>query len=285
MGTEAPRDRPNRLGSLSGMTSHRPAAVAGSFYPSDPVALRSTVTALLSAEPTPEIGVEPRMLIVPHAGYRYSGPTAATAYRCLTPYAATDPRVVIIGPSHFVPFAGIAGPGVDAFETPLGDVPVDPLLATAAEERACVHPDRMAHGREHSLEVQLPFLQVALDSFTFYPMLTGDVSGETAADVLEDVIDTTGAVALISSDLSHYLDYETSGRRDRRTSENITSLRPEMIGPDDACGRTAIQASLLVARRRGWACLEIARSNSGDTAGSRDSVVGYGAFAIGPMSD
>ncbi len=264
------------------MATIRPAAVAGVFYPADPHELRACVKRLLTAQPSTEISICPTMLIVPHAGYVYSGAIAASAYRLLKASTDAARRVVLLGPSHFARFAGLATPGVEALATPLGLVPVDREATSTAEALAVVAPGPATHAREHSLEVQLPFLQVALGEFMTLALATGDVAPEAVADVLDQTIDAPGVIGVISSDLSHYLDYETSRRQDARTAEAITGLRPQDLARDDACGRIAVQAALLVARRRGWSCRLLALCNSGDTAGSLDRVVGYGAFAIGP---
>ncbi len=264
------------------MVTVRPAAVAGVFYPADPHELRASIKGLLAAESSPEIGIRLRMLIVPHAGYVYSGPIAASGYRLLEATPDAGRRVVLVGPSHFVRFAGLASPGVEALATPLGLVPVDRELTSTAEALAVVAPRSGVHVGEHSLEVQLPFLQVALGEFTTLALATGDVAPEVVVDVLDETISSPGVVGVISSDLSHYLDYDTARRQDAGTAEAITGLRPEDLAPGDACGRTAIQAGLLLARRRGWSCRLLALCSSGDTAGSMDRVVGYGAFALGP---
>jgi AmmeMemoRadiSam system protein B len=180
-----------------------------------------------------------------------------------------------------VKFAGLASPGVDALATPLGLVPVDRELTSTAEALAIVAPEPAVHAGEHSLEVQLPFLQVVLGEFTTLALATGDVAPEALADVLDQTIGP-GVIGIISSDLSHYLDYERACRQDARTAEALTGLRPQDVARDDACGRIAVQAALLLARRRGWSCHLLALGNSGDTAGSSGRVVGYGAFAIGP---
>jgi len=269
-------------GRIAGMVTVRPAAVAGTFYPAGLHELRTSIDRLLAVEPPPEIDIRPAMLIVPHAGYVYSGPIAASAYRLLGATTDTVRRVVLVGPSHFVGFTGLATPGVEALATPLGIVPVDRELTSAAEELAVVAPESAVHAREHSLEVQLPFLQVVLDEFTALALATGDVAPADVADVLDQTIGAHGVIGVISSDLSHYLDSETARRRDARTAEAITELRPEDLTRDDACGRIAIQAALVVARRRSWSCRLLALRNSGDTAGSLHRVVGYGAFALGP---
>ena len=264
------------------MATIRPAAVQGVFYPANPHELRASIERLVTSEPPIRIDIRPALLIVPHAGYVYSGSIAARAYQLLETTTEPALRVVLVGPSHFVRFAGLATPGVDALATPLGLVPVDHELTSTAEALAVVTRAPAVHVREHSLEVQLPFLQVVLGEFTTLALASGDVEPETLADVLDQTIGDPGVLGVISSDLSHYLDYESACRQDARTADAITGLRPQDLTQNDACGRTAVQAALLLARRRGWSCRLLALGNSGDTAGSLDRVVGYGAFAIGP---
>lgn len=264
------------------MATVRPAAVAGTFYPGDPNELRESIESLLRAEPPPDLDIHPAMLVVPHAGYVYSGPIAASAYRLLEATTDGAQRVVLLGPSHFTMFDGLASPGVDALTTPLGLVLVDHELTSTAETSAIVTPETTVHAREHSLEVQLPFLQAVLGEFTTLALLTGNVASDAVADVLDQVIGDPGVIGVISSDLSHYLDYETANRQDARTAEAIVGLRPHDLAVGDACGHIAVQAGLLLAQRRGWHCRLLALGNSGDTAGSLGRVVGYGAFAIGP---
>ena len=188
----------------------------------------------------------------------------------------------MIGPSHFAGFLGLATPGAEGLATPLGIVPVDDQLTATVESHKSVAPNRGAHAREHSVEVQLPFLQVLLGEFTVLALLTGTVQAETLAGVLGDLISSDGVIALISSDLSHYLDYETARARDERTTRAILAGRPGELGQGDACGLVGIQAALILAEQKGWGCSLLDLRSSGDTAGGRDSVVGYGSFAIGP---
>ena len=257
------------------MGSVRLPAAAGTFYPRSADLLRRTIADLLVAADPPDFDVTPAMLIVPHAGYGYSGPVAATAYRCLNALPSPPRRFLLLGPSHYVGFTGVAASGSDAFQTPLG------LVATESRPPASCTDNPSAHASEHSLEVQLPFLQVLLDAFTIQPLLTGDIRAEAAADVLDDALDDHH-FGLISSDLSHYLAYEEARTRDRRTASAITHLRAEDLHRGDACGITAVQAALLVARRRNWECGLLDLRNSGDTSDDRSRVVGYGAFVIGP---
>lgn len=265
------------------MGSVRPPAVAGSFYPARADALQSMVDDLLVVADHAEVDVEPRLLIVPHAGYVYSGPVAATGYRLLQAMPEPRRRVVLVGPSHFVAVRGVATPGVSELETPLGKVGVDHLLTTSASAHPVVTAGPQAHAREHSLEVQLPFLQRVLGKFTLLPLLTGEVDPKAVADVLDDALDEDGVMAVISTDLSHYLDVASARRRDAATADAVIELRPQDLRRDDACGRTGLQAALLVARSRDWACRLLDLRNSGDTAGPADQVVGYGAFVAGPV--
>lgn len=222
-------------------------------------------------------GPPPSALIVPHAGYLYSGPVAAAAY-------AASPRVsrvVLVGPAHFVPCEGMVLPGVGAMRTSLGDVPVDTEGEELLGRHAVVGVDARAHAPEHSLEVQLPFLQVLCPGFRVLPLLTGRVSYREAAEVIGSHLGDEATLVVVSSDLSHYLDYESARRRDERTAAAIVAGRPEALHHGDACGLTGIRALVAAAAQRGMGarCLDV--RNSGDTAGPRDRVVGYGAFAIG----
>lgn len=261
--------------------SVRSPAVAGSFYPSDSGELRASVHEMLEAATVPEAQIKGRLLIVPHAGYRYSGPIAATAYRFLqTP--ARPRRVVVLGPSHFVVFPGLATPGTEYLSTPLGIVAADAELTATAGALPTVAPNRVAHAREHSVEVQLPFLQVVLGEFSVLSLLTGTVEPETVAGLLDALIEDEDVLAVISSDLSHYLEYDAARTHDVQTARAIVALRPQDLAWGDACGLTGVQAALLVAGRRGWECSLLDLRSSGDTAGDRASVVGYGSFVIGP---
>lgn len=220
-----------------------------------------------------------RILIVPHAGYVYSGPIAATGYRLLEGREDLR-RIVMLGPSHSVWFSGLTLPGVDYLETPLGDVAVDGPGAAAALTSPLVADSAAAHEREHSLEVQLPFLQIVAPGVPVVPLLTGDVDPVDVADVVEALFDD-GTLLLVSSDLSHYYDYETARRLDAETVHAVERLNPSALGRESACGRTGIQAALHIANRHGYEIQTLDLRNSGDTAGPRDRVVGYGTFAFG----
>ncbi len=260
-------------------TRVRPAAVAGAFYPADPACLRAEVAALLSAA-APAAAPPPAALIVPHAGYPYSGPVAATAYALAARTRPGVRRAVMFGPSHFARIDGLALPGAVALATPLGEVPVD----EEAEKRAARHPgvgvSAEAHGSEHCLEVQLPFLQAAFPGASVVALLCGQVDPGQVAPVVEEFLGEEGTLVVVSSDLSHYLSYEEARRRDRATATAVERLEPEALRYDDACGLIAVQALLLVARRQGRRAFCLDLRSSGDTAGDRRRVVGYGAFAV-----
>lgn len=253
----------------------RQPAVAGSFYPGATRALGDTVLRLLDAEPAYE-GAPPKALIVPHAGYVYSGPTAAAGYARLRPYRDRYRRVVLLGPCHRVPVRGLAASDAEAFRTPLGDVPVD----TAAVASLGLPAVPAAHRDEHSLEVHLPFLQVVLASFTLVPLIVGDAPDTQVADVLERLWDGPETLIVVSSDLSHDLAYAAACARDARTCDAIKAFANDRIGRDDACGATPVRGLLVTARRLGLRVTTVDLRNSGDTAGDRRRVVGYGAWTF-----
>jgi AmmeMemoRadiSam system protein B len=256
------------------MDGVRGPVVAGSFYPADPRVLRTSVRRMLDAARTAHVVGDLRALIVPHAGYIYSGPIAATAYALLE--GMDLDRIVLIGPSHFAWFAGLAVPDASAWATPLGSVPI---VSPAPGEVAGVSTVPEAFAAEHCLEVQIPFLQETLGSFTVTLFLTGDVGGRVAADALESLVDEL-TLLIVSSDLSHYHEYTKAVRLDGATAAAITGLRPADLGPESACGRVGVQAVLHLAERRQWRAHLLDLRNSGDTAGGQDRVVGYGAFAF-----
>jgi hypothetical protein len=261
------------------MMSVRKPAVAGLFYPDDTIGLRDAVTGYLAQAETVD-GATPKALIVPHAGYIYSGPVAATAYARLGAGAALINRVVLLGPAHRVGFHGLALPGVDAFETPLGTVPIDRDAVASIARFDQVIELSAAHAEEHSLEVHLPFLQILLESFSLVPLVVGDASGKDVAEVLETLWGGPETLIVISSDLSHYHDYATARSMDAATSAAIEALTPARIGYEDACGRIPVSGLLEVAKRRGLQARTVDLRNSGDTAGPKDRVVGYGAYVV-----
>lgn len=264
------------------MPAIRPAAVAGLFYPAEPGQLARDVRGLLSA--AHPLNLTPKALIVPHAGYIYSGPIAASAYAAIRGIAHRIRRVVLLGPTHRVAVHGLALPGCEAFATPLGNVELDRHAMASLSRLPQVIVDPVAHAQEHALEVQLPFLQNMLDDFTLVPLAVGDASAEEVAEVLETLWDGPETLIVISSDLSHYLPYTTAQALDRRTTDDILKLR-EPLSHDQACGATPIAGLLLVARRRHLAPHLLDLRNSGDTAGSHDQVVGYAAFAFTEETD
>lgn len=256
----------------------RSPAVAGMFYPNDPTELRSEIDAYLGA--VVYDGPAPKALIAPHAGYIYSGPVAANAYARLRAIRNRIRRVVLLGPAHRVPFRGLAASSAQAFETPLGAVTVDQESLAAIADLPQVQVLDEAHRLEHSLEVQLPFLQTALDDFTLVPLVVGEASAQAVAEVLERLWGGSETLIVISSDLSHYHDYDTARRMDGKTTAAIEALRDDAIGYDDACGRNPVNGLLQAARHHGLHARTVDLRNSGDTAGPRDRVVGYGAYVF-----
>ena len=256
----------------------KPPNVAGMFYPGDGDALRREVDAHL--ERAPAEGPAPKALIAPHAGYRYSGPVAASAYARLKPRAHEIRRVLLLGPTHYHPVDGVAASGAEAFQTPLGRVPVDADSVRRALEFGFVMRCDPAFEREHSLEVHLPFLTRVLARFSIVPLLVGNASPAQIDSLLESLWGGPETAIVISSDLSHYLDYESARRLDAKTSEAIVALRHDDVGYEQACGRRAVNGLLHLAKRRGLEACALDVRNSGDTAGPHDRVVGYGAYAF-----
>jgi len=253
-------------------------AVAGLFYPDDPYELRAVVRGFLDqAAPLP--AQRPKVLIVPHAGYVYSGPVAASAYRGLVGLAGSIERVVLAGPTHRVPVPGIAVPDVTAFETPLGRVELDTAMVSRLLSLPHVYATNLPHRMEHSLEVQLPFLQVALEQFMLVPLAVGDADPSAVAGVLEACWGGPETLIVISTDLSHYRDYESARRIDSATARAILD-RKEGFRDEQACGCRVLNGLMRVARAHGLQVEELDLRNSGDTSGDRSRVVGYGAFAL-----
>ena len=262
--------------SLTTVLGIRRPAFAGTFYPDDPLELRQLVERLLEGAVTSP-AVTAKAYVLPHAGYMYSGPVAATGYRALLQQRDGIERIVLLGPSHRVAYRGLACSSHDLFETPLGRVPVD----REAIESICSLPQVIefdeAHRREHSLEVHLPFLQVVLRRFTLVPLVVGDVGEEKVSEVLERLWGGNETRIVISSDLSHFHDYSTACNLDRKTAGQIEGLQP--VIPEQACGAVPLDGLLHALRLRKMTIHNLDLRNSGDTAGSRDRVVGYGAFA------
>jgi len=259
------------------MTDIRFPAVAGRFYPDDPDILKEQVRAMLGPE-----GDQPytkfKALIVPHAGYIYSGPVAATAYRLLR-NNKNFKKVVLLGPAHYVPVHGLAAPAVQAFETPLGQIPLDVETIQSLVKLPQVEYSNEAHAPEHCLEVQLPFLQCVLNSFELIPLIVGYASAGEVAEVLAKVWGGAETLILISSDLSHYHEYLTAQGLDAATSQAICRLEGPLNG-EQACGCYAINGLLDAAREHHLQVEQLDLRNSGDTAGDRSRVVGYGAYVL-----
>ena len=263
------------------MSTIRAPAVAGFFYPEGAKALATALDGYLAeVEAEAENAPPPKAIIVPHAGYVYSAAIAASAYARLKQAAATIERVVMLGPCHRVPVRGLAAPAVTAFRTPLGEVPLDRAAINAVASLPQVQLRDDAHAGEHCLEVQLPFLQSILDRFTLVPLVVGDASAAAVSEVLEQLWGGPETLIVISSDLSHYHDYLTAQRMDMAAAEAIEALDGGRLDPEQACGRLPIAGLLESARRHGLVAERLDLGNSGDTAGPREQVVGYGAWAF-----
>lgn len=259
----------------------RQPTVAGAFYPGQGQALAGTVASLLATARTQTDSAipSPKALIVPHAGYIYSGPMAARAYAQLAAARSTIRRVVLLGPVHRVPVRGLALPGAAAFATPLGEIQVDQeaVASLTALRQVVVSP--AAHALEHSLEVQLPFLQSVLEHFTLVPLAVGDATPAAVAQVLETLWGGPETLIVISSDLSHFLPYAAARNIDTETVESILTLQGHLTH-EQACGGTPINGLLLAARRHHLQPHLLGLCNSGDTAGDKQRVVGYTSIAF-----
>jgi hypothetical protein len=265
-----------RLTELAGRS--RPAAVAGYFYPAEPAQLEATLAAMLAQAGT--AGPAPKALIAPHAGYIYSGPVAARAYATLTGARGRIRRVVLLGPAHRVHVRGLALPSVQRFETPLGSIPLDAEAMGRLRSLPQVCVKDAAHESEHSLEVHLPFLQYLLEDFRLVPLVVGDATPEEVDEVLELLWGGEETLIVISTDLSHYHSYEVARTLDAATSTAIENLDLESIGPEQACGCMPLRGLLHLCKRANLRVRRLDLRNSGDTAGPRDRVVGYGSYAV-----
>jgi len=278
-------------------------AVAASFYPGDASKLRESVegyvSTALEAMPAEEKDLRaplPKAIIAPHAGYVFSGAVAGSAYARIVNARGVVTRVVLAGPVHRVPVRALAVSGMDGFATPLGLVPVDKEAVERISKLSQVELNDAPHAGEHSLEVHLPFLQCVLGppgnkrrkaapdkdeaGFSFVPLAVGDADAEETAEVYEALWGGPETLFVISTDLSHFYDYDTARELDSAATRAIEALRPEDIGPRQACGRAPMAGMLVAARRHGLRVKTLDLRNSGDTAGSRGSVVGYGAWAL-----
>lgn len=261
-------------------SSVRPAAVAGLFYPGVPDVLRREVREMLDAAPVSDAAA--RVLIVPHAGYIYSGAVAAPAYNLLAPLSGRIRTVAILGPNHRVPLRGVAAVSCEAFATPLGEVPVDRRKVDALVSAGLAAQFDVAHAQEHCLEVHLPFLQEVLGEFQILPLLIGDMRADEVEALIARLLADEATALVVSSDLSHYLPYDTARAVDADTAARIVDLDGP-LAPEQACGCRAINGLLAYARGHQLSARLVAAANSGDACGDKTRVVGYGTFAFEPV--
>jgi MEMO1 family protein len=245
--------------------------VAGQFYPQNAKALNEMIRSFL-ANAQCIVKEQPKAIIAPHAGYMYSGPVAATIYAVLANFKDTIKKVILFGPSHRVYFKGIAATNADYFETPLGSIPSRNVSFPA------IHINETPYGLEHSLEVQLPFLQIVLNQFELVPLIVGDEDFTNVADVMIRLWGGKDTLIIVSSDLSHYKDYRTAQMMDAFTSQAIIDLAPQQLRFEHACGLIPLQGLLHAAKQYHLHVSALDVRNSGDVVGSKDSVVGYGAY-------
>jgi len=263
--------------------SVRNPAVAGTFYSANKQQLHDHVMQLVQdntnlSKPS-DLSVLPKAMILPHAGYIYSGACAAQGYSLLSNYADSIHSVLLLGPSHRVAFTGIALPSTDIFMTPLGSVKVDAHAKQVLKNLPFVFESDEAHLQEHSIEVHLPFLQSLLIDFSVIPLVVGDASADEVAQVIEHYIAKPGVLVVVSSDLSHFLNYQQAQAVDKKTSEMICDKNYQLRG-EQACGCRPVNGLLKVAEDRDFTVEQLLVCNSGDTAGDKSRVVGYGAYAI-----
>ena len=262
------------------MSLVRPAAVAGSFYPGNPASLAAEIAAYVAeAAPRARAARVPKAIIAPHAGYMYSGPIAGAVYARLAPLRGKVARVVLAGPAHRVYVSGAAIPSTTAFDSPLGPVELDREALARLRELPFVEVSDRAHALEHSLEVHVPFLQAVLGPFKLVPIVVGDASPTEVGEMLDALWGGPETLVVVSSDLSHYHPYDVARACDRKTAEAILRLESRLV-PEEACGAAPINGLLEAARRRKLSPELVDLRNSGDTAGDRSRVVGYGAFAF-----
>jgi hypothetical protein len=263
------------------MTMHvRAPILAGTWYPADANVLGNEVDRYIAdAERLdPERLKGLKAIIAPHAGYRFSGPVAGSAYAQVAAIRERVRRAVLVGPSHRVGFQGIAVSGAEQFQTPLGAIPIDREAIQSLLRLPFVNEMEAAHAEEHSLEIHLPFLQRALGEFSLVPLVTGDASPQQVAEVLAHVWDGPETLIVISTDLTHFLDYDTARRIDSETSQAIVARDSGAIADHQACGRVGLKGLLEMSRQRDLSIDLLDLRNSGDTAGPHDRVVGYGSW-------
>ena len=262
------------------MLDIRPPAIAGQFYPGDPDQLAQSVENFLSSRTTDDASAQPKALIVPHAGYIYSGACAGQAYRTLKPFADQIKHVVLLGPCHRVAVQGIAATTAQYWETPLGQVPINRQALETSLNLPHVHENDQAHEFEHSLEIHLPFLQQILPEFTLSPFAVGAASNQQVAELLDKLWGGPETLIVISTDLSHFLTYDQASKLDGSTAHAIENLDWQSIGRDQACGRIPMSGLLTTARLRQMKISRTGLCNSGDTAGDKNRVVGYGSWIL-----
>lgn len=261
------------------MNQIRQPAVAGMFYPADKQLLKDDIHQYLNQAHGEQV-ISPKAIVVPHAGYIYSGPIAASAYKQIIPLKDIITRVVLLGPSHRVAFTGLAVPESDVFNTPLGNISIDQKGIQLLAGMPQVIASDQAHREEHSLEVQLPFLQEILGEFSLIPLVVGDAERHEVAEVINRLWGDEHTLIVISTDLSHYHEYSEAKQLDRTTSDAIENLKPDLISYDDACGRNGLKGMMTVAEEKNLSVDILDLRNSGDTAGDKNRVVGYGAYVF-----
>ncbi len=274
---------------MSTLRGRRLPAVAGLFYPSDPGELQGMVRSMLEEAGSRKKedlagasgnGRVLRAIIAPHAGYVYSGPVAASAYVYVGAAAGNVGKVAILGPSHRVPVRGLALSSAAEYEMPGFSLPADSEAAESLRRADLAEFVDEAHAAEHSIEVHLPFIKAVLGEVEVAAIAVGEASPDRVGAAVELLMEDPKRLVVISSDLSHYLDYDSAVAVDSVTAQAILNLRYEDIGYEQACGRNCIRGLLWAARRQGMHPQLLDLRNSGDTAGPRDSVVGYPAFAF-----
>ena len=262
----------------------RSPSVAGQFYPSDPTELNILIETLLDEAQYLQEGT-PKALIAPHAGLIYSGPVAASAYKQIIPLKNTIKKVVLLGPCHRVAVRGIALSSADFFKTPLGNIKIDKIAVSTALTCPHVNIFDETHKFEHSLEVHLPFLQKVLDGFELTPIIVGEAPSKIVSNVLQQLWGGNETLIIVSSDLSHYLDYGNAKKIDKLTCKAIETLDPTKLTQEGACGRFPVSGLLETAKKFKMGVKTIDLRNSGDTAGPRNRVVGYGAWLFTEYPD
>jgi AmmeMemoRadiSam system protein B len=259
------------------MSTIRQSAVAGSFYPNDPVELKNQLKTMLNNLPNPQ--QQPKALIVPHAGYYYSGAVAAHAYASLSQLKSQIKRVVLLGPSHRVYLQGCAVPDNQIFNTPLGDITIDTHNCQNLVDGDLAQVNNQAHVQEHSLEVQLPFLQQLLDDFVLLPIVVGQSTPEQVSALLTELTKLEDSLLVVSTDLSHFHPYDQAKQLDTNTIEQILQFQPNLDG-QDACGCYSVNGLLHFAKTQNWQSELLNYANSGDINHSKDEVVGYASFIL-----